>query len=261
MDAPIGLFDSGFGGLTVMKDLVRMLPNENLIYLGDTANLPYGNKSPRAVLSYARKNAQFLMDQGIKLLIIPCHTASCHALEPLQRELPIPVIGMIEAGVKLAFPFKRIAVLGTTSTIESGLYQERILKQNPGTKILAIACPLFVPLVEEGFHEHVSAFLIVKETLKDLQGAIDAALLACTHYPLLRKVIEKELGPQVALLEPAASCALYAREVLAQKNQLRKNPQKPSYRFYATDNPEKFQKLGEIFFGMRIEKVELNKNL
>lgn len=261
MDSPIGLFDSGFGGLTVMKELYRLLPNENLIYLGDTANLPYGSKSPSTIIEYAKKNGQFLMKKGIKLLIIPCHTACCHALQILQNELPIPVIGVIEPGITLVKPFKRIAVLGTTSTIESGLYQHLILKQNPKMVVLAKACPLFVPLVEEGFHEHESARLIAKKTLEEIKGRIDAVLLACTHYPLMRKVLKEELGDDVVLIEPAYACAQRALETLTQSQMLRLSKERPTHQFYVTDDPKKFQKLGKIFWGNSIETVELNRVL
>lgn len=259
MDAPIGLFDSGFGGLTVMREFIRLLPKENLIYFGDTAHLPYGNKSPETVIRFAQENSQFLMKQGIKLLVIACHTACCHALDILQKELPIPVIGVIDAGLNLIRPFSRIGLLGTTSTIESGLYQRLILQQNPGAAIFAKACPLFVPLVEEGFYEHKSAHLIAKEYLKELKGNIDAALLACTHYPLIKSILEKEFGPHVTLVEPALECARRAFEILKAKNQLNSQTEKPLYQFYASDDPLKFQKLGKIFLGQLIKKVEKNK--
>lgn len=255
MEAPIGLFDSGFGGLTVMKELVKLLPNEHLIYLGDTANLPYGNKSPETVIRCARANAAFLMERGIKLLIIPCHTACCHALEILSKELPIPVVGVIEPGLKLIREFKRVAILGTSSTIQSGLYQNELRKLNPNVEIFAKACPLFVPLIEEGFHEHITAKLIAGHYLEELKGKIDAALLACTHYPLLRGILEAELG-NAALIEPAGPCAQIVKEILIRKNQLRTEKENPVYQFFASDDPEKFRSFGKLFFGNAIEKVE-----
>lgn len=261
MSASIGLFDSGFGGLTVMKELVRLLPQENLIYLGDTAHLPYGNKSPETVIRCARKNAAFLMDQGVKLLMIPCHTACCHALALLQKELPIPVIGVIEPGLALAKQFQRIAILGTTSTIESGLYQNLLKRQNPNAVVLSKACPLFVPLIEEGFFNHEAATLIARAYLEEFKGQIDAALLACTHYPLLHPIIQKELGKDIVLIEPATDCARLAKEILSAQNNLNLQKTKPTYQFYATDDPEKFKKFGKVFFGTSLEKVEKNKNL
>ncbi len=239
-----------------MREVARLLPYENLIYLGDTAHLPYGNKSPEAVISYALENGAFLMEKGIKLLIIPCHTACCHAISLLQEQLPIPVIGVIEPGLKLLKKIERIGVLGTTSTIESGLYQTLIKRQNPKAEILAKACPLFVPLIEEGFYNHPSMDLIAESYLAPLNGQIDAALLACTHYPLILPSLQKVLGPQVALIEPAEQCAIQAKDHLSKAGLLNLEKKKPTYEFFATDDPEKFQKLGEIFFGSLIERVE-----
>lgn len=253
MDRPIGLFDSGFGGLTVMREVARMLPRENLIYLGDTARLPYGNKSPQAVLQFALENGSFLMKKNIKLLLIPCHTACSHALESLQNELPIPVIGVIQPGVELVKPFHRIAVLGTTGTIEAGIYQSLIRKQNPQATIYAKACPLFVPLIEEGFYDHASAGLIAHSYLGPLKGQVDAVLLACTHYPLIRSTLQKVLGPAVPLLEPASLCVALAREVLFKAGLLNMQKKKPIYKFFVTDDPTKFSRHGKIFFGADID--------
>lgn len=261
MNAPIGIFDSGFGGLTVMRELVRVLPFENVIYLGDTANLPYGNKSPEVVLRLARQNVAFLVAQGVKLLVIACHTACCHALEVLKREFPIPIIGVVEPGLRLVKDFERIAVLATHSTIESELYQKKIKEQNPKAVVFAKACPLFVPLIEEGFHEHPFARVIVKHYLEELRGNIDAALLACTHYPLMRAILEEEIGPKAKLIEPALECAFLVKEVLAKGNQLNAQVGKPLYCFFCSDDPKKFQKLGKPFFGFPLENVEKNKNL
>ncbi|MBU6447090.1 MAG: aspartate/glutamate racemase family protein, partial [Verrucomicrobia bacterium] len=187
---------------------------------------------------------------------IPCHTASCHALDVLRQELPIPVVGMIEPGLQLVQPFQRIAILGTASTIASGLYQTQIAQCAPQVKIFAQACPLFVPLIEEGFHEHESAYLIAQSYLEELKGKIDAALLACTHYPLLRKVLSAVLGPDIALIEPAVSAAKSVKAILMQKNLLRTHPESPRHQFFASDDPEKFRKFGKLFLGQSIEKVE-----
>jgi glutamate racemase len=259
MKSPIGLFDSGFGGLTVMREVIRLLPHESLIYLGDTARLPYGNKSPETVLQYAVENSRFLLQKGIKLLIIPCHTACSHALQHLREILPIPVIGVTEAGVDLLKNYSRIAILATQSTIESEVYQNKIRESLPHAKLFAKACPLFVPLVEEGFYNHVSAELIAENYLSSLKGKIDAALLACTHYPLIRSPIQKVLGPEVELIEPASACALKAQEILTQLNLLN-HDKTPSYEYYVSDAPEKFRTLGEIFLGKKIEKVEKKHN-
>jgi len=256
MDRPIGLFDSGFGGLTVMKEVARLLPRENLIYLGDTVHLPYGNKSPETVVRFALENAAFLMGKNIKLLMIPCHTACCHALSILQEQLPIPVIGVIQPGLELVKNVRRIAILGTTSTIESDLYQTLIRKQNGKAIVSAKACPLFVPLIEEGFFNHPALDLIAESYLEPLKGNVDAALLACTHYPLIRSTLQKAFGPTVALMEPAERCALQAKAFLSKAGLLNLQNIKPTYEFFATDDPRKFRRLGELFFGNAIESVE-----
>jgi glutamate racemase len=255
MDRPIGLFDSGFGGLTVMREVSRLLPKENLIYLGDTAHLPYGNKSPEAVLQFALENAAFLLQKKIKLLIIACHTACSHALEALQRSLPIPVIGVIEPGLKLIQGISRLALLATSSTIESQTYQALIQAQNPQIQLYPKACPLFVPLIEEGFYNHPAATLIAESYLTPLKNKIDAALLACTHYPLLRPLLQQVLGPDVRLIEPAAGCALEAKNYLSRHQLLNFQNNQPYYEFYATDAPEKFGYFGTTFFGSPIGKV------
>lgn len=250
------MFDSGFGGLTVMRELIRLLPQEDIVYLGDTAHLPYGNKSPETVLQYALANASFLVEQKIKLLIIPCHTACCHALETLEQKLSIKVIGVIQPGLKLIQPFQRIAVLATTSTIESGIYQKAILKQNPAAKLIALPCPLFVPLIEEGFHDHPAANLVAHAYLDPIKEQIDGALLACTHYPLIRSTLSEVLGPRVTLVEPAAPCAMEAALYLKNNHLLNLQTTQPQYQFYASDDPEKFSRLGKIFFGSTLENVE-----
>ncbi|OGN65308.1 MAG: glutamate racemase [Chlamydiae bacterium RIFCSPHIGHO2_12_FULL_49_9] len=257
---PIGLFDSGFGGLTVMKEIARHLPSEHLVYFGDTAHLPYGNKSPQAVLEYALNNASFLLKQNIKLLIIPCHTACCHALETLKSKLPIPVVGVTEPGIELLKQSTRswrIAILGTTSTIQSGIYQSLILQQNQKATLFPTACPLFVPLVEEGLFDHPSAHLIAEHYLAFLKDKqIDSALLACTHYPLLKTTIQDVLGPAVKLIEPAEICAIQTREILLRSNLLNVAAQAPRYQFFASDDPDKFKRFAPLFFGSEIDSVE-----
>ncbi len=256
--SPIGLFDSGFGGLTVLREVVRELPFENILYLGDTANLPYGNKSPEKIKQLTLESGKFLYGQGIKLLIVACHTASSYALEALQKALPIPVIGMIEPGLTAlmgATQTGRVAILGTASTIQSGIYQKRL----PLLNVLPIACPLFVPLIEEGFATHPATELIAREYLAPLiKGRCDSALLACTHYPLIRPLLASLLGPRVTLVEPALHCARIAKYLLAKHHLLNDSSQKPERVFYTTDSPEKFQLLGETFFG---EPIDIPKQL
>ncbi len=260
MENAIGLFDSGLGGLTVMKELIRLLPQENFIYLGDTANLPYGDKPKETIIQYARQNAQNLLGMGIKLLVIPCHTVCSHALHILEQALPIPVVGVIEPGLTLIRPFQKVAVLGTTSTIESGFYQRAILEQNPKAILFPKACPLFVPLIEEGRFDEEETYSIAKKTLEELLGKIDAALLACTHYPFMQKIIQKALGADVALLDPAELCARRVLALLEKTNSLKKSRTPPKHQFYVTANPEKFQRLGEMFLLKQMRKTDILKS-
>lgn len=252
MDSAIGLFDSGFGGLTVMKELIRLLPNENLIYLADTANLPYGEKSKKTLIDLAHKNARFLLSQNIKLLLIPCHTICCNALKSLQETLPIPVLGIIEPSLKLAKPFQKLAILGTSSMLRSNVYQTLLLEQNPKIDLSAQACPAFVPLVEQGLFE--TAGPIISQTLSSLPNDLEAALLACTHYPLIRSIIEKVL--KVPLLDPAATYAEEAKQYLSSHSLLGNTS--PTYRFYVSSSPNKFRTLAPLFLGRSIETVALN---
>lgn len=259
MNNPIGLFDSGVGGLTVLRELTEILPNENIIYLGDTARLPYGNKSPATVLRFSRENAQFLLSQGIKLLIVACHTACTHALESLQNELPIPVLGVTIPGIQaLAKATKTgsVALLGTSSTIASGALQSLLNREN--LTIHSIPCPLFVPLVEEGFLSHPATLSIIEHYLTPLKStSVDAALLACTHYPLLAPLIQQVLGPNVQLILPARASALEAKTLLTTHSLLNHSSQVPYIRFYSSDDPEKFRHLAKLFFPGKIEEVAL----
>lgn len=242
-----------------MSEVVKALPNEHILYLGDTAHLPYGNKSPSAIIRFAIENANFLMRQKIKLLIISCHTACAHAIDILQTLLPIPVLGVRDPGfcdLLQATRTKRVAVLATASTIASGTFQT--LLQAEKLHVYPIACPLFVPFVEEGLQNHAAAKLIAEYYLSSLKGTgIDVALLACTHYPLLSTVIQEVLGTEVRLIEPAHSTAQMAAQLLKERNLLNPSTSSPIYRFFASDDPEKFRRLAKIFFPFPIEKVEL----
>lgn len=247
----IGIFDSGFGGLTVMRKIIELLPHESIVYLGDTAHLPYGNKSPNTIIHYALENAKFLLKQKIDLLIVACHTASSFALERLQKELPIPVFGIIDAGCEelLATAKKRIAILGTSATISSSIYPNKLAKAN--IEVVSRACPLLVSLVEEGFLEGEITKLTIKHYLSDLKPNIEAALLACTHFPLLQKAIQRELGEKVKVIDPATA--------LAKKIKFFSNHSanaKPHYRYFVTDNPKKFKIMAEQLLNLKIDVVE-----
>jgi len=258
---PIGLFDSGLGGLTVLRELKRLLPHENAIYLGDTGRLPYGNRSKEAILRFSLENSSFLIEQGIKLLIVACHTASSIALQTLQDTLPIPVLGVVAPGVFRVLQTTQtneIAILGTASTIASGAHALQIKALRADVCVHPIACPLFVPLVEEGFADHVTAEMIAHHYLDPLQKhPIDTVLLACTHYPLLERILKNVLGPNISLVEPAAACIEEVRSFLASRKLLTDQTHNGSYLFYSTESPDKFQRHASLFFGSKIESVKL----
>lgn len=257
----IGIFDSGFGGLTVMRAIRNLLPHENLIYFGDTGRLPYGTKSGSTILRYSIENATFLMSLGIKALVIACHTACCFSLSELQSRFPIPILGVIAPAIETASKtpsLKRIAILGTRSTISSGTYQSHLQNLLPETHISAIPCPLLVHLVEEGYIDHPITSLTLKEYLRPLKDhAVDALILGCTHFPLLLRQIQEELGPTTSLIDPAESCAASLRTLLTDNHLLNPSTDRPHDLFYVSDDPEKFRLLGRLFLGHPIEDVRL----
>jgi len=238
----VGIFDSGLGGLTVMKEIMTLLPDEDLIYFGDTARVPYGNKSAETIIRYSHEIAEFFMQKGIKLLVIACNTASAHALQSVQEQLPIPVVGVIHPGAAAAVAAsqtKKIAVLATRSTIQSGAYQSAIVNLCPDADVTAIPCPLFVPLVEEDFLDHEATRLIIREYLTSLSPDVDTVLLGCTHYPLMKRHIQEEAGPTI-LIDSATTCANQVRNVLVEKNLLnQKRSSEP--KFFVSDDPDRFQ--------------------
>lgn len=255
----IGIFDSGLGGLTVMRAIRTLMPYENILYFGDTAHLPYGSKSTETILRYSLENASFLEKQGVKVLVIACNTSCCAALSEIRKIVGIPVIGITEQGVEEVsrrHPKGNVAILGTRATITSGVLQKQILSRSSLLELFAISCPLFVPLVEEGYVEHPISTHIVQEYLRPLKHRnIDAVLLGCTHYPLLQNLIQQELGPQVDLIDPAIACAEKTREILAEKKLLNPTTSIPDYQFIVSDDPEKFRLLGKTFLNHPIEHV------
>jgi glutamate racemase len=259
----IGIFDSGIGGLTVMRSIIDLMPNEDIIYFGDTARLPYGGKSPDTIVRYSTENTIFLMEKNIKALVIACNTASSYAVDKLQRIFNIPVIGVIEPGITAATKITkngRIGVLGTKATILSETYQKGIKKVMPEAEVFSAACPLLVHLVEELLINHDATQLIVKEYLKDLQlNQIDTLMLGCTHYPLLKQVIQKEIGDSVTLVDSATTCAYSLKEVLHKHNIAAKKKDTGKRSYFVSDDPKKFQTIGKEFLGLPIEKVELYK--
>ncbi|MEO0137140.1 MAG: glutamate racemase [candidate division WOR-3 bacterium] len=249
--APIGVFDSGIGGLTVVKEIRQALPREDIIYLGDTARLPYGTKSTESIIQFSRENTRFLLERGVKYIVIACYSSTSVALEILQREVSIPVLGVIKPGVKKALQLtrnKRIGVIGTTLTIHSGAYEKAFQEFSSEVEIIARACPLFVPLVEEGFIEHPATELIAREYLEPLKmDNIDTLLLGCTHYPLLIKTIKKILGP-INYVDASQELSRELAESLTERNLL--NPQgRGSIAIYLTDFSMNFKEIAERFLG------------
>jgi glutamate racemase len=257
----IGVFDSGIGGLTVMRAIVDALPGEDVIYFGDTARVPYGDKSPDTIIRYSIENAIFLMEHDIKLLVVACNTASAYSLEKLRKIFNIPVIGVIAPAVKTVATMSKnhkIAVLGTKGTILSGIYQQEILSVLPDAEIFPVSCPLFVPLAEEGLLDHPATSLIVEEYLKDIKGKdIDTVVLGCTHYPLLREVIRREFGENVTLVDSATACAGAIKDTLSTLGILADDTSHGSRKYYVSDDPEHFRSLGEAFLGENISDVML----
>jgi glutamate racemase len=259
--APVGVFDSGIGGLTVAHEVIRQLPHESVLYFGDTARVPYGPKSPDTVRRYSREIAAFLRDQGVKSIVIACNTATAHALTVLRAEFDMPVIGVVEPGARAAVSVTtrgRIGVIGTVGTIKSGAYERAIRAINSDVFITARACPLFVPLVEEGWTDHEATRLIAREYLEPLVAAdIDTLVLGCTHYPLLKPLLHEVLGPDVRLIDSAEETAAETARTLAATNLAASSDADPTYRFVASDDPLQFLQLGQRFLGDTIEGVEI----
>lgn len=261
----IGMFDSGIGGLTVMQQILQRLPQEKVIYLGDTARLPYGEKSSETIVRYSVENAIFLMQKNIKLLVIACNTASAYAIDKLQQIFNIPIVGVIAPGARKAVETSktgRIAVLGTRGTIRSGEYSKEILRLLPTATLFPVACPLLVTLVEEHWHDHPVTRMVLEEYLEPLRKEkVDTLLLGCTHYPLLRHVIQEIMGEEVAIVDSAISCAEEVATIL-QREQLSRSKTSleiPKHHYFVTDDPEKFQRLGKQFLGSSLTSVEVAK--
>jgi len=255
----VGVFDSGVGGLTVLKQLMVQLPTASTIYLGDTARVPYGTKSADTVIRYAIACAQLLIERGIQLLVVACNTASAFALDHLKKTLSIPVIGVIEPGAQAAVAAtrnNRIGIIGTAGTIRSEAYQHAILALRPDVEIISRPCPLFVPLAEEGWIEGDVPNAIAAKYLHDFRNAdVDTLVLGCTHYPLLKPVISNVMGDDVALIDSAESVSTVAEHVLGTV-QLGNDEHRPRHRFLVTDAPKSFRHISERFLGHPIDDVE-----
>ncbi len=258
--APIGIFDSGIGGLTVAKRIISMLPNENIVYFGDTARVPYGSKSNSTVIEYAIQDAQFLINKNVKLIIVACNTASSVALDSLKRKYNIPIIGMIEPGASLAVKKsknKRVGVIGTNSTINNKAYSEQIKTLDAEISIIEKACPLFVPIAEEGWLNHEATRLIAIEYLQEfIDAEIDTLILGCTHYPLLAETIQNIMGEKVTLIDSGYAASLQVENYLEGRGVRNDSHQVGTNQFYVSDLPNKFKTIAERFLGSKVNHIE-----
>jgi len=257
---PIGVFDSGIGGLTVAHEIMKQLPDESVIYFGDTARVPYGPKSPDTVCRYSREISSFLLKQNVKAIVIACNTATAHALPILREELPIPVIGVVEPGARAAArrgKGSHIGIIGTSGTVRSGAYERAIHAIDPEARVTARACPLFVPLVEEGWIDHPVTQQVAEEYLAPfIRDRVGALVLGCTHYPLLKPLLYRVLGRGVRLIDSAAETAAELKSVLCASDLAAEPGSKAAHRFIASDDPMQFLELGRRFLGDAIEAVE-----
>lgn len=266
----VGIFDSGVGGLTVMRAITQTWPHLAITYFGDTARLPYGEKSSETILRFSQENIAFLQTQGVDLIVIACNTVSSLALPQLHAQTHLPLLGVIEPGVEQALAKTRtgrIAILGTRGTIASGVYQNALRRHLPNAHLVPIACPLLVPLVEEHMINHQATRMIALEYLSQaISEKVDTVILGCTHYPLLAPMIQEQMGQDVALIDSGAACAEKIQSYLYPNNfsgclgiqpQLFPQDSLPAHRFFVSDNPEKFRRMGEQILGTSIDAVGL----
>ena len=260
--APIGVFDSGVGGLTVAREIMRNLPKEDIVYFGDTARVPYGSKSKDNIIRYSRQIIHFLQTKGVKAIVIACNTASALALDTVKDEFDIPIIGVVEPGARAALAVtenKKIGVIGTEATVRSSMYEKIIQGINPEVSVIGKACPLFVPLVEEGFKKHQVTDEIIDYYLASLkQSDIDALILGCTHYPLLRSKIKEYVGEKITLVNPAYETAMDLKRILQEMDM--ENPDiegdHGSYSFYVSDAADKFKQFANSILPYDIETTK-----
>jgi glutamate racemase len=258
--APLGVFDSGIGGLTVARALFERLPRESVIYFGDTARVPYGPKSPDTVRRYSGEILAFLVKRGVKAVVVACNTSTAHALAYLQERSPVPVVGVIEPGARAAVAATKsgvIGVIGTAGTIASGAYERAIKVLRSDARVHARPCPLFVPLVEEGWFDHPAAELIAREYLEPLRKAgVDVLVLGCTHYPLLKPLLARVMGPGVTLVDSAEETAKAVAAELEARG-LGAVGGSHEHLFVVSDDEPHFRKVGARFLGEKIKKVEV----
>jgi len=255
---PIGVFDSGVGGLTVVKDLSRRMPSEDIVYFGDTARVPYGIKSKETVIRFSTENILFLLKHNVKLICVACNTVSAFALPEIRKHFRIPIVGVISPGAReavYATKNKRVGVIGTKGTVKSGTYGYEIRKLDPKVKVTAVACPLFVPFVEEGWLSGDVVLTVAKRYLKPLKDAgVDTVILGCTHYPLLKQVIRKVMGDNIILIDSAKQVAVEVNKILSDEGILN-GKRRGKAGFFVSDNPEWFRELAGRFLGRPVNNV------
>ena len=253
---PIGVFDSGLGGLTCVRKILKTMPGEDVIYFGDTGRVPYGTRSRDTIIKYVRQDIRFLEEFDIKMIIIACGTASSAALPWLADEIKTPITGVVEPAVARAVSAtknNKIGVIGTSGTVRSGKYPEYIEKKNKDIQIIQRDCPMFVPLVENGYLDADATREFAREYLEEIKAfGVDTLILGCTHYPLLTKVIKEEMGDSVTLIDSGAAAADYSYEILKERNML-SDKKKGNIRFFVSDGTENFSRLGEMFLDRKID--------
>ena len=268
MDArSIGVFDSGLGGLTAVKQIMEELPNENIVYFGDTGRVPYGTRSKETVIKYSKNDVNFLLGKDVKIIVIACGTVSSTALDVLKTEYDVPILGVVEATAEAAVKATKngkIGIIGTPGTIKSGAYEKYIAEKNGDIKTFSTACPLFVPLVENGHFDTDVAKLVVKEYLENIKNeGVDTLILGCTHYPLLSKTIGQFMGDGVTLINAGSEVAKALKAELSSRNLLKEDGKTGVYSYYVSDNVDGFENLGGTFLERKIngqvEKIDIER--
>lgn len=258
--APVGVFDSGVGGLTVAREIMRQLPDENIVYFGDTARVPYGSKSRNNIIRFSRQIIRFLETKRVKAIVIACNTASALALDVVEEEFDIPIIGVIVPGARAAVKetkSRKIGVVGTEATIRSHMYSRVIKEMEPDAEVIGKPCPLFVPLVEEGFAKHHVTEEIISYYLGEMKESdIDTMILGCTHYPLLRSRIMEFFGETVHIVNPAYETAMDLKALLREKDMDNNSGNLARYEFYVSDTAEKFKQFANSILPYNVEKIQ-----
>jgi len=256
----LGIFDSGIGGLTVVSQIIKKLPNENIVYFGDTARVPYGSKSEKVIIDYSLQIANFLVSKDIKMLVVACNTVSSVALDILSARFNVPVVGVIKPGAKAAASatkIKKVGVIGTRTTIRSDVYSKEIKSIDKDIFVISKPCPLFVPLVEEGWIDHPVTRMVAMEYLSSfIESGIDSLVLGCTHYPIIRNIIQETVGKNIKLIDSAESTAQEVANILKQNQIMNTSSRTPNYQYFVSDLPHQFDEIGTRFLGRKLKNVK-----